>query len=126
MGGTGCCDRGEDCEDQNGLQPDCGGEIGTSLNAGRYYHTNDFADCHTAADLYATANRHTKANLYPSGCIADKYPAAYAQADSHPHASSDRNPHADANLYANTDASADAHANRQVSAIHQRNSRTTL
>ena len=117
-------------EDQNGLKPDGGSEIGTNLDTGLYPRTNDFADSLTATDLHSAANRHTKANLYSSPALAHIHPATYgyAQADSRADAGSHCNAHpgADPDAYFHATTNADAHADSRVSAIHQRNSRTTL
>ena len=129
MGGTCLCGRRTGREDQNGLKPNGGSEIGTSLGAGHYPRTNEYSvgDCYTAADLYSTANRTTKANLYFPATLAHIYSGTYSftDADRHP----DTNSYAQARsayAHTNTDAGADAHDDSQVSAIHQRNSRTTL
>ena len=74
MGGPCVCRRGQDREDQNGLEPIGGSEIGTSLDTGHYPRTNDFADCYTATDLYSTANQHTKAKRCSCASFADIHP----------------------------------------------------
>ena len=112
MGGPCVCRRGQDREDQNGLEPIGGSEIGTSLDTGHYPRTNDFTDCSTATDLYSTANQHTKTNLHSSPCLAHIHLAAYGypDADSHADAGSNRNAHADPNSNAHTHTDPRAHS----------------
>ena len=112
MGWTGIRGSRGEREDHNGLKPDGGSAIGTSLDTGYYRRTNDFADCHSATDLYSTANQHTKPNLYSSPCLAHIHPAAYGYPEAYGHAS--------ANFYASSNpysyAPADACARYQCRA----------
>ena len=101
MGGAGFQYRREDGQDTDGFQPDGSGEIevhNANCRAGRYTNGNQ-SDRHTAADLHSLANRHNKANLYPSSCFAQIHPATYGytQADTHTHAGSDSNGNTDSN-----------------------------
>ena len=67
---------------------------------------------YTAADLHSLANRHNKANLYPSSCFAQIHPATYGytQADTHTHAGSDANGNTDSNTKPNSNTGADSNA----------------